>query len=111
MNYLITRYGPPRHSDKGPKRSLSERLAMGGFEYFENVIGLKLIGSGAWRTAICPLHSEKNPSFACNDAGAFKCFACDAKGASPIDFHRQYFGVDFKEAIADLTQNGVYDER
>jgi DNA primase len=104
------RYAPATTSYDRPQRALRERQKMSGFDYFENVIGIKLSKSGKWRQALCPFHGEQNPSFSCNDDGAYRCFACGASGSSIMDFHKAHFKMDFKEALTDLVSAGVYDE-
>jgi DNA primase len=36
------------------------------------------------------------------DSGAFKCFACGAKGGDVLAFHRLLNGSSFVEAVTDL---------
>lgn len=105
----LSHYAPSNSNYPTTRRPLDERLRMGGFDYFENIAGLKLKGSKKWRTALCPLHDETHASFTCSDEGAFKCFSCGASGSSLIDFHKAKFGMNFKEAITDLTNLGVYE--
>jgi phage/plasmid primase-like uncharacterized protein len=70
--------------------------------YFERE-GLKLLGSGIWRKALCPFHEERNPSFSVNvQEGAFKCHACAAKGGDVLDFHMQKYAMNFQDAARDI---------
>lgn len=58
--------------------------------------------SGGWVSACCPLHDDKNPSFAFNrKTGRFACFSGCGKGG-PIDFIMLTSGSSFKEALFDL---------
>ena len=50
--------------------------------------------------AACPFHNEKEPSLSVKN-GRFKCFGCGASG-SVIDFIRQMYNLDFKQAVVRL---------
>jgi len=65
--------------------------------------GLKLVGRGAWRSALCPFHNDKHPSLRVNiQTGAFRCFVCDAYGGDVLAFHRLRTGAGFVEAAKAL---------
>lgn len=71
-------------------------------DYFER-IGLRLIGKGAWRSALCPFHDDRHPSLRVQFAqGAFRCMACGAHGGDVLAFHRLRTGLGFMEAARDL---------
>ena len=57
---------------------------------------------------LCPLHSEKTPSFTV-DLGRqrFKCFGCGESG-DVIDFSMKYHGTDFRGALSAL---GISSDR
>ena len=70
--------------------------------YFESA-GLRLVGRGPWRSALCPFHADTRPSLRVNaDSGAWRCMACGTKGGDVIDFHRARHGLSFLEAVRDL---------
>jgi len=70
--------------------------------YFENA-GLRLIGRGLWRSALCPFHADHNPSLRVNShTGAFRCMACGAHGGDVLAFHRMLHGLSFVQAARDL---------
>ena len=70
--------------------------------YFEQS-GLRLMGRGRWRSAVCPFHDDHTPSLRVNmETGAFRCMACDAKGGDVLAFHRLRYGLMFKEAAQAL---------
>ena len=70
--------------------------------YFEEN-GLKLIGRGPWRSAICPFHGDTTPSLRVNmERGAFRCMACGAHGGDVLAFHRSRYGLSFVQAARDL---------
>jgi hypothetical protein len=66
--------------------------------------GIKLIGTGSRRTALCPLHSEKSPSFSVNvDKNLFHCFGCQ-KGGSLIDYIALRDGKSPEDVLKELSE-------
>ena len=64
-------------------------------------VNLKKIGSDY--RGLCPLHSERTPSFYVQPSKQrFKCFGCGA-GGDAIDFIRRLENSDYKGAVAILT--------
>ncbi len=64
---------------------------------------LKLIGSGAWRNAICPFHEDTKPSLRVHPlSGAFACMACGAKGGDVLAFHQLKYSMRFIDACKAL---------
>ena len=60
-------------------------------------------GSGDWRLMLCPFHDDTNSSLSFNlKNGAFKCFACGAKGGDLIAFHMLRTALPFVEACKNL---------
>ncbi len=71
--------------------------------YFVDREGLRLIGRGAWRSALCPFHDDHAPSLRVNaESGAYRCMACGAKGGDVLDFHRARHSRSFVQAARDL---------
>lgn len=65
--------------------------------------GLRLIGRGNWRSAVCPFHDDSKPSLRVNvDSGGFRCMVCGAKGGDVLAFHRQQTGLGFVDAAKAL---------
>jgi DNA primase len=61
--------------------------------------------------ALCPFHSERNPSFTVNeDKGLFYCFGCGASG-DVFNFIMQLDGVQFPEARAQLGIRSIRPRR
>ena len=62
--------------------------------------GLKLIGAGKWKSAVCCFHADKHPSLRVQlDSGGFRCMACGAHGghrrsARGVLWQRGMAGVD-----------------
>jgi len=93
------RHGAPTGSVRG---GLDKSRLPDVIRYMGNQ-NIQLKGGGKWRTALCPFHGDTNPSLSVNvDSGAFKCFACDAKGGDLIAFEMRLKGVDFKTAATSL---------
>lgn len=71
--------------------------------YYSDRMGLRLIGCGRWRSAVCPFHDDTRPSLRVNiENGAFRCMVCGAKGGDVLAFHRQRHGLSFQQAARDL---------
>ena len=65
--------------------------------------GLKLIGAGKWKSAVCCFHADKHPSLRVQlDSGGFRCMACGAHGGDVLAFHMQRHGLRFIEAAKAL---------
>ncbi len=65
--------------------------------------GLKLIGGGEWKNAVCPFHQDTRPSLRVRlDTGAFRCMVCGAHGGDVLAFHMQRYGLRFIEAAKAL---------
>jgi DNA primase len=70
--------------------------------YFSS-IGLRLIGKGAWRSAVCPFHDDAKPSLRVHvESGAFRCMACGSHGGDVLAFHIQRTGKGFVQAAREL---------
>lgn len=71
-------------------------------EYYTSQ-GLKLIGGGEWKNAVCPFHKDTRPSLRLRlDSGAFRCMVCGAHGGDVLAFHMQRYGLRFIEAAKAL---------
>lgn len=63
--------------------------------------GLKLQKAGRTYRALCPVHSERTPSFHIYPPSRFACFGCGIKG-SVIDFVSLIESCSFKDAVYKL---------
>ncbi len=65
--------------------------------------GLKLIGGGEWKSAICPFHNDTRPSLRIRlDSGGFRCMACGARGGDVLAFHMQRYKMHFVDVAKAL---------
>ncbi len=65
--------------------------------------GIPLAGSGAERTARCPFHDDRRPSFSFNvEKKVFHCFSCGAKG-DVLDFVAKVEGSTIWEAAVMIA--------
>ena len=65
--------------------------------------GVKLLGRGTWRDAICPFHQDTSPSLRVRiETGAFRCMACGARGGDVLAFHMRRHALRFIDATKAL---------
>jgi len=77
-------------------------------EYYYSDQGLVLLGSGVWRSAVCPFHDDNKPSLRIStETGGFCCMACGEKGGDVLDFHRRKYQLSFIQAAKALGAWGV----
>lgn len=70
--------------------------------YFESR-GMRLWGTGAWRTALCPLHGDTSPSLRVHlESGGWRCMSCGRHGGDLISLEMQAEGLGFIEACRRL---------
>lgn len=70
-------------------------------DIISEAVNLKQRGSNF--VGLCPFHNEKTPSFSVsNSKGIYKCFGC-GKGGNVFTFMKEYYGMDFKEALKELA--------
>lgn len=70
---------------------------------FYEAEGLKLIGRGKWRSAICPFHDDTDPSLRINTAsGGFCCMSCGEKGGDVVAYLMQRNAWGFATAARAL---------
>ena len=65
---------------------------------------LPLKKNGHYYTALCPFHSDSNPSLIVNDQRKmFMCFACDT-GGDVITFVQKYKNIDFLDSLREISK-------
>ena len=87
----------PKYTGKFSRKALPSSI-----QYYESQ-NIKLTGGGAWRDAICPFHSDSNPSLRVNvERGGYRCMVCGARGGDVLAFHMQRHRLGFIEAAKQL---------
>ena len=88
------RPGTVRRPRSGNFRAIDHtRVSVNWEQFYTSEFG-PLMGHGAWRTVVCPFHSDHHPSLGVNiEHGGFNCMACGARGNS-IQFLQLRHGVD-----------------
>jgi len=70
--------------------------------------GVRLLGVGRWRDALCPFHEDTRPSLrVLLETGAFRCMACGTRGGDVLAFYQRRHGVGFVDAARALGAWGV----
>ena len=71
--------------------------------------GSKLKKSYKAIMSLCPIHEEKNPSFAMyEETNTYFCFSCKASGDS-YNLIMEVRNLNFKEALEYAKDNNLYD--
>lgn len=65
-------------------------------------IGVPLRKNGRGKVGLCPLHTEKTPSFHLYPDGHFYCYGCTAHG-DIITFTQLYYNMEFIPAVRYLA--------
>lgn len=75
------------------------KSAISVYDFVSQYIQLDRGGRG-----LCPFHDDHRESFSVNAKDNYwHCFACEM-GGDVIAFYRQWYGVDFKEAVSELSK-------
>ncbi len=102
----MRRANPTRGLNQGAFGFKRERLP-NPVEYYREQ-GLKLVGGGGWKSAVCPFHQDTTPSLRVRiETGAFRCMVCGTHGGDVLAFHMQRHGLRFIEAARAL---GAWEE-
>lgn len=74
--------------------------------------GVRPVRRGKRTWALCPLHSDKNPSMLFqDDSGRFRCFGC-GKSGDAADFVSLYYGIPAREAARLIAEDfGILERR
>ena len=93
----------PRGGFQKPRFAFNRSLLPTPLAYFVNIEKMKLVGSGAWRTTLCPFHADKSPSLRVNvHTGGWRCMSCGAHGGDVLAFHMQRHDLAFIDACKAL---------
>jgi hypothetical protein len=97
-----------RANDNTPRQHMRKR----GFDrnrlpmvadYYRPIFGELRFNASGWAQVRCVFHEEGHASLSIHrERGAFRCFACDARGSDMLTFEMLRFGADFKSAARAL---------
>ena len=72
-------------------------------DYYRLVFGTLRFNATGWAQVRCVFHEDSHPSLSIHrEHGAFRCFACGARGGDLLAFEMLHSGADFKTAVRAL---------
>lgn len=72
-------------------------------DYYRPVFGELRFNVSGWMQVRCVFHEDRHASLSIHcGRGAFRCFACDARGGDLLAFEMLRTGADFKTAARAL---------
>lgn len=78
------------------------RLPAVGY-YYQPIVGELRFNASGWAQVRCVFHEDGHASLSIHrERGAFRCFACDARGGDMLAFEMLPSGADFKSAARAL---------
>ena len=93
---------PTRGSNARESFGFERTLLPSPGEYFKSQ-GLKFLGGGDWKNALCPFHDDSKPSLRIRlDSGGFRCMACGVHGGDVLAFHMRRYSLTFTQAAKEL---------
>lgn len=105
---LRKEYGEHRYSNRNRPDAHTLKAAIVPAEFYQYELpNMPVPKGGGWRDGgLCPFHADtRKGNFRVNvDSGAFRCFACNAKGGDAIAFTMQRYGLEFRSALRKLTE-------
>jgi CHC2 zinc finger len=97
-----------RANSNTPRQSMRKR----GFDryrmpavadYYEPIFGELRFNASGWAQVRCAFHEDGHASLSLHrERGAFRCFACGARGGDVLAFEMLRSGADFKNAARAL---------
>jgi DNA primase len=86
----------------GPAPDLARVKSEASFEQILRHYGVKVVGRGRQRMALCPFHADSKPSCSLQlERKLFHCFGCGAQG-SVLDFVARIENVPIRDAAARI---------
>jgi len=71
--------------------------------YYQPIFGDLRFNASGWAQVRCVFHEDGHASLSIHrERGAFRCFACDARGGDVLAFEMLRSGADFKSAARTL---------
>jgi hypothetical protein len=86
-----------------------DRSRVPTWEAYADLVGLKLLGRGVWRTTRCDVHGGSDSLRVNTETGGWACMNCGARGGDTLAHHMAVTGADFITACKALhcwTENG-----
>jgi CHC2 zinc finger len=72
-------------------------------DYYQPIFGDLRFNASGWAQVRCVFHEDGHASLSIHrQRGAFRCFACNARGGDVLAFEILRSGVDFKSAARAL---------
>lgn len=72
-------------------------------DYYQPIFGDLRFNARGWAQVRCVFHEDGHASLSIHrERGAFRCFACDARGGDMLAFEMLRSGADFKSAARAL---------
>jgi hypothetical protein len=79
-----------------------DRSRVPAWPEYADLVGLKLLGRGVWRTTRCDVHGGSDSLRVNTETGAWVCMNCGAKGGDTLSHHMQVTGASFAVAAKAL---------
>jgi hypothetical protein len=72
-------------------------------DYYQRIFGSLRFNASGWAQVHCVFHEDGHASLSIHrERGAFRCFACDARGGDVLAFEMLRSSADFKGAARAL---------
>ena len=85
------------------KRGFDRRRLPTVADYYHPIFGGLRFNASGWAQVRCVFHEDRHASLSIHsERGAFRCFACDARGGDLLAFEMLHSGADFKSAARAL---------
>ena len=87
----------------GRKRGLDRDRLPAVVDYYRPIFGELRFNASGWAQVRCVFHVDQHASLTIHQGrGAFRCFACAARGGDVLAFEMLRTGADFKSAVRAL---------
>ena len=91
----------PRQSMR--KRGFDRNRLPSAPDYYQPILGDLQFNASGWAQVRCVFHEDGHASLSIHrERGAFRCFACGARGGDVLAFEMLRSGADFKSAARAL---------
>jgi CHC2 zinc finger len=94
--------GKPERRDRH-KRGFDRARLPAAITYYQPIFGSLQFNASGWTQVRCLFHEDRHASLSIHrERGAFRCFACGARGADLLAFEMLRSGTSFKSAARTL---------